>query len=258
MNASSLPSHRHRALERLLRRCGLAARSRQFEAVDWMLVDIALTHPSVDRDRNNDRLEFLGDAVLRIVVGDWLFQQYPDLEVGNLSALRAELLSNAFFAHIADRYEFDESLAIGNSARHDAKGRQKRLADALEAWVGALYLSWQSAGEAWLVPLQTWLEPHLRDRADRVLQNFARHNAKTALQELTQGRWGVLPDYRWVAGEACGTAFEVEVWVGDRCWGRGGGKSKKAAEMAAAAAAYEQLQARSTEDLAQSSESVSR
>lgn len=241
MNAS-LPSHRRRSLERLLRRCGLATQPSAFDALNWELLDIALTHPSVDRDRNNDRLEFLGDAVLRIIVGDWLFARHPDLDVGSLSALRAELLSNAFFAQIADRYDFDSSLAVGNSARNDAKGRQKRLADALEAWVGAIYLSWKEADPEWLVLLQAWLEPHLRDRANLVLQNFARHNAKTALQELTQGRWGVLPDYRQVVGEACGTAFEVEVWIGDRCWGRGSGRSKKAAEMEAAALAYERLQ----------------
>lgn len=242
---ASLPHPRHRVLARLLTRCGLASEPQERETVDWELLDLALTHPSVDRDRNNDRLEFLGDGVLRVVVGDWLFREHPTLAVGDLSALRAELLSNAFFAELAERYDFDPCLVVGSSARHDAKGRQKRLADAFEALVGALYLSWQ--GEEWLPRLQAWLSPHLSDRAERVLQDFARHNAKTALQELTQGHWGALPEYRWVAGEACGTAFEVEVWLCDRCWGRGAGTSKKAAEMAAAAVAYEQLQREATE-----------
>ncbi|MEM9153965.1 MAG: ribonuclease III [Cyanobacteria bacterium P01_F01_bin.33] len=239
---TSIPGPRRRTLERLLTRCGLATQPQELEALDWDVLDLAFTHPSIGRNRNNDRLEFLGDGVLRIVVGDWLFRQHPTLDVGELSALRAELLSNAFFAKLADGYDFDACLAVASSARYDTKGRHKRLADALEAFVGALYLSWQAARVDWLGRLQTWLEPHLRERTEQVLGNFARHNAKTALQELTQGRWGILPDYRWVSGAACGTTFEVEVWFGDRCWGRGTGKSKKIAEMEAAAVAYQQLQ----------------
>ena len=216
------------------------------DAIDWELLDLALIHPSLDSDRNNDRLEFLGDAILRLSIGDFLYSTYPQLKVGQLALLRSDLLSNTFFAGLADSYNFDTVLRLGGSARKDTKGRTKRHADAFEAVVGALYLSLRSPESAQMAvtPLRTWLEPALKERVTVVLANLERHNAKTALQELTQQRWGELPSYRVVQKRQEGdraVQFLAEVWVGQSCQGMGTGRSKKIAETEAALAALDKL-----------------
>lgn len=218
------------------------------DVIDWDLLDLALTHPSLDSDRNNDRLEFLGDAILRLLIGDFLYSTYPNLAVGQLALLRSDLLSNNFFADLADGYNFDMVLRLGGSAQKDAKGRTKRHADAFEAVVGALYLSLRSpeATQMAVTPLRSWLEPALRDRVTLVLNNLERHNAKTVLQELTQQRWGELPSYRVEQkrqGSDRAVQFLAEVWVGQSCQGMGTGRSKKIAETEAALAALEKLKA---------------
>ncbi|WP_017324928.1 ribonuclease III [Synechococcus sp. PCC 7336] len=236
---SSLAPARQQKLSQFLARCGLGDR----RDIDWQLLDLALLHPSLSTATNNDRLEFLGDAVLRLAIGHFLYRRYPQLPVGTLSLLRSNLLGNSFFAQLADRFDIEPVLAVGGSARNDPKGRNKRLADAFEAVVGALYLSWQShTPDTWFQELQTWLEPHLQHRATAVLADLQRHNAKTALQEFTQQHWGELPRYVPFEPEGDRDApFAVRVWVRQDCWGIGQGRSKKAAETAAAVDALERL-----------------
>ncbi len=234
MSASSLPPSRQQALQQLLTRLGFT----RVGDVNWELLDLALVHPSLDHDRNNDRLEFFGDAVLRIAATEFLYTAFPDRAVGVLSAIRSDLISDAHLAELADLYGLDRYLAMGPSARHDPKGRTRRLSDAFEAVLGALYLSWQpQEGEA-IRRLRTWLDPHLRRRTLEVLQDPTHHNAKAALQELTQGVWGELPTYRLIGSQDHPPHFQVEVWGQDRCWGQGEGRSKKLAEIAAAKQAY--------------------
>ena len=215
------------------------------EIVDWHLLDLALTHPSLDSHHNNDRLEFLGDAILRWLVGDFLYSTYPQLPVGQLTLLRSDLLSNRYFASLAERYDFEAVLQVGGSAFNDAKGRNKRHADAFEAVVGALYLCVKSADRSppLTAQLTSWLQPLLQSRADSLLRNLQSHNAKTALQEFTQRQWGELPTYRVDRQSGSPSPFVAEVWVRQDCWGRGIGRSKKAAETEAAIAALQKLQA---------------
>ena len=89
--------------------------------LDWNLIDLALTHPSLDPDRNNDRLEFLGDSILRLLVGEFLYSTYPQLAVGQLALLRSDLLSNNFFASLADRYNFEVVLRLGGKCEQRCK-----------------------------------------------------------------------------------------------------------------------------------------
>ena len=241
---AELSTSRQRQLSSFVRDLGLSVDP---GAIDWVLLDLALTHPSLDSDRNNDRLEFLGDAILRLLVGDFLYSTYPQLAVGQLAVLRSDLLSNTFFAGLADSYNFETVLRLGGSASKDSKGRTKRHADAFEAVVGALYLSLRSpeSAQVAVTPLRSWLEPALKQRVAVVLDNLQRHNAKTALQELTQQRWGELPTYRVVQkrqGKHQQQQFLAEVWVGKTCQGMGTGRSKKMAETEAALAALDKLQ----------------
>lgn len=234
MFGSSLPPARQRALTQLLARLGFA----EIAEIDWEMLDLALVHPSLDHDRNNDRLEFFGDAVLRMAVTEFLYEAFPERAVGVLSAIRSDLISDAHLAELADFYGLERFLEMGASARHDPKGRTRRLSDAFEAVLGALYLSWQShSGEA-IRRLRRWLDPHLRQRALEVLQDPTHHNAKAALQELTQEIWGELPSYRLISAQDHPPHFQVEVWGQERCWGQGEGRSKKSAEMVAAKQAY--------------------
>ncbi len=233
-----LPPARRRDLEQLLLRLGF----RDLNQIDWMLLDLALVHPSLDHQHNNDRLEFFGDAVLRLIVTTFLHETYPDMSVGDLSALRADLIRDEHIAEIADHYGVDQYLVVGGSARQDPKGRTRRLADAIEAILGALYLSWQPLQDDSVIRLRSWLDPHLQARAKLFLADPARHNAKAALQELTQGVWGERPDYRLISSQEWPSRFEVEAWIQGQCWGRGAGRSKKVAEMAAAREAYLALQ----------------
>lgn len=234
MSVSPLPPSRHQALHQLLTRLGFT----EVSGINWQLLDLALVHPSLDHDHNNDRLEFFGDAVLRIAATEFLYATFPNRPVGVLSTIRSDLISDAHLAELADLYGLDRYLAMGASARHDAKGRMRRLSDALEAVLGALYLSWQpQEGEA-IRRLRTWLDPHFHKRTLEVLQDPTHHNAKAALQELTQGIWGELPEYRLIHSQDHPPHFQVEVWGREQYWGQGEGRSKKQAEMAAAKQAY--------------------
>ena len=273
-------SKRQQQLQEAIARWGLSSGQ---DIVDMALLDLALTHPSLSADSNNDRLEFLGDAILRLLVGEFLYRAYPHLGVGDLALLRSNLLSNAYFAQLGHEFDLDKDINVGASARNDRKGRNKRLADAFEAVVGALYLSWQHHHpERWQHLFREWLEPRFRLQATEVLGNLKLHNAKTALQELTQGRWGQLPRYLVDAVRAPVVApspsnsavvttgnpslepptsplscpetplqtpksaqaipFRAQVWVLDRCWGEGRGRTKKSAESAAALAALTALE----------------
>ncbi len=232
-----IPPRRH-ALEHLLNRLGFRDPA-WLEQLRWDLLDQALVHPSLDSQRNNDRLEFLGDSVLRLLATEFLFQSYPHLSVGELTAVRSDLISDAHLAELADLHGLERYLELGSSSQNDLAGRERRLADAFEAVLGSLYLSW---GMHTLSRLHPWLDPYFRQRVEQWFQDPTRRNPKAALQELTQRRWGILPEYRLVAAQEHPPRFTMEVWGQGQCWGRGEGRSKKAAEMAAAAQAYGHLQ----------------
>jgi ribonuclease-3 len=229
---------RRRLLEQLLARLGFKDPT-WLEQLRWDLLDQALIHPSRDGQRNNDRLEFLGDSVLRILATEFLCQSYPHLSVGELTAIRSDLISDAHLAELADLHGLERYLELGSSCQNDLAGRARRLADAFEALLGSLYLSW---GIHTLSRLHPWLDPYFRQRVEQWFQDPTRRNPKAALQELTQRWWGILPEYRLVAAQEHPPRFTMEVWGQGQCWGRGEGRSKKAAEMAAAAQAYQYLQ----------------
>lgn len=239
---SELIPPRRRALEQLLNRLGFK-NSEWLKQLRWDLLDQALIHPSLDSQRNNDRLELLGDAVLRILVTEFLFEAYPNLSVGELTAIRSDLISDAYLAELADLHGLERYLELGASSQRDPAGRERRLADAFEALLGSFYLSW---GRHTLPRLHPWLDPHLRQRVETWFRDPTRRNPKAALQELTQRLWRDLPEYRLVAAEEHPPHFTMEVWGQGQCWGRGEGRSKKAAEMAAAAEAYKHLQSEVT------------
>ena len=134
--------------------------------IDWALLDIALTHPTVGVP-NYEQLEFIGDSVVRLAASEFLWETYPDKSVGDFSAIRKVLVSDRILAQLADGYGFDRYLTLAASAIGDPSGRVSRLADAFEAVLAALYLTTNN-----LKLVRPWLDPHFQQslRKERYAQ----------------------------------------------------------------------------------------
>jgi len=225
---------RQKQLQSLLQKHGLPEKV----PVQWHLLDLALTHPTFSAEANYEQLEFVGDAVVRLAAAEFLWETYPDCSVGEFSGIRAELVSDRILAQRADSYGLEAYLLLDRSAAGDIAGRETRLADALEAVLGALYLSTHT-----LELVLPWLATHFKQLAAEIRSDPARRNYKAALQELTQSAYKVLPEYevkemKPIRGNL--QMFTAVVKVLGQTWGTGKGGSKKAAEQAAAKVAFEQ------------------
>jgi ribonuclease-3 len=234
--SSTIDPRRQRELVRLLEKMGLDRAKFNSPNFNWLLIDQALVHPSFSNTYNNDQLEFVGDSVLRLSVSLFLQEYYGDRKVGDLAALRSHLVSDKTLAEIAGIYELQKYVVVSNAARNDLQALRSLLADALEALMAALYINSQD-----LAFVRKWFDPHMQKFSEELLAIPALGNYKVALQELTQGRWKRLPEYRNIAGVES-SLFTVEVWFADRLWGQGQGKSIKSAQQAAAAIALQQMQ----------------
>lgn len=226
---------RTQTLHRLMQKLGLP----DISSVNWVLLDLALTHPTVSREKNYQQLEFLGDSVVRLAAAEVLLQTYPDASVGEFAALRSMMVSDLTLAEFAESFGLERYLLMSESAAKDEAGRVSRLADAFEAVLGALYLSRQT-----LELVHPWLDPLLMAKADEIRQDPARQNYKDALQEWTQAQYKILPDYRVQEQPQVSNReqrFLAEVWLQERKLGSGEGRSKKTAEQAAAKDAFSKL-----------------
>ncbi len=223
---------RQRQLESLVKKLGLPTTA----PIKWKLLDLALTHPSVSDSENYERLEFVGDAVVRLVAAVVLWENYPNCPVGDFAAIRSVLVSDRILARLAKEYGLGLYLLVAGSASGDRAGQQSRMADAFEAVLGALYLSTHN-----LDLIRPWLDLHFQKLAVEIRRDPARLNYKAALQEWTQGEFKVLPDYRVVENPQAQynqDRFLAEVWLHDQKLGEGKGRSIKAAEQAAAKVAF--------------------
>lgn len=227
---------RQKQLIQLIQTLGLSEQA----AVNWQLLDLALVDPTASAKTNYQRLEFVGDAVVKLAAAEFLFSAYPDTAEGELSAIRSILVSDRTLAEIADYYSVDRYLVLSPNASADRVGRETRLAAAFEAILAALYLSTKD-----LSLIRLWLDAHWQRYAETIRRDPTLQNYKGALQALTQGHYQTLPTYQVTeVGQVYGDAerFIAAVWVQGQCWGQGKGPSKKAAEQAAAQAAFLALQ----------------
>lgn len=228
---------RKRELLKLLDKIGV----KNLSAVNWSLLDLALTHPSVSLTHNYEHLEFVGDAVIRLVSAEVLLETYPHLPVGEFAAIRSIIVSDRFLAEIAEEYGFDLYLLMTPGVRNDKLGRMSRLADVFEAVLGALYESTKN-----MSLIRPWLDPILQDKAALVHADPARENYKDALQEWSQGKHKLLPTYKVRQNEILDNdneRFTAEVWLQDKLLGTGKGTTKKASQQAAAQQAYNSIMA---------------
>jgi ribonuclease-3 len=220
---------------------GLLADRLGHRFADAELLDLALRHRSWCAEHggveSNERLEFLGDAVLGLVVTDRLFRASPDLPEGVLARRRAELVNSRVLAELGVDVGLGDAVLLGRGEEATG-GRSKAsiLADAMEAVFGALYLDAgiETAGQVVL----RLLAPHI----DHVSSGAPGTDYKSRLQEVAAREFDAVPIYRIEeTGPDHDKWFEAVVSVGDAVGGAGGGRSKKQAEQAAAAEAFRRL-----------------
>ena len=196
-------------------------------------------HPEGAQMASNERLEFLGDAVLGQVVAEHLYHRFPDWPEGELTKLKAAVVSEVTLSEAARRLGLGDFLIMAKGEEQSGgRERPSLLSDALEAIIGALYLDRGLRAARALVL-------RILDESIRALeQDEQRRDYKTLLQELTQGRHKQPPAYRVVAEEGPDheKTFVVEVRFGRHLLGEGVGKSKKEAEQKAAKEALEDIE----------------
>lgn len=224
---------RQRELTQLLRTLSVPHLAR----VNWTFLDQALTHATY-ADLNYEELEFVGDAVIRLAAAEFLLETYPQLKVGEMTAIRSVLVSDRCLAKLADHYNIQRYL-LTSSSGGDRQGQETRLAAAFEAVLAALYLSTHD-----LSLIRPWLDEPLRRLAEEVRQDPAKQNYKGALQELTNATYKLLPTYQvqelsQIDGDE--ERFEASVWLQEQCLAVGRGASKKLAEQSAARLAFDAL-----------------
>lgn len=212
-----------------------------YRFTDPDLLDLALRHRSWCSENgavaSNERLEFLGDSILGLVVTDHLYRAAPDMSEGVLARHRSELVSAAALAEVARSVELGAALSLGKGEEATG-GRDKTsiLADGMEAVIGGVYLD-GGIGAA------TTLVLHLLDeRIDEVLHGGLASDHKSRLQEYAARRFGQLPRYVLSEeGPEHEKRFSARVELAGAPWGEGEGRTKKEAEQAAARTAVERL-----------------
>lgn len=202
-----------------------------YDFKDKNLLKQALTHKSTKSNGNNERLEFLGDAVLDLVVAEYLCAKFKNTPEGDLSKPRAALVNETSFAKLAKALEIDKNIIISQAEEHN-HGREKNsiLSDAFEAVMGAIYL------ESGLETVAKIAINLLENEYEEISLDSLAKDYKTALQEITQGSFGITPEYKLLSskGPDHKKTFEMGVFLNGEIYGKSIGKSKKDAEQKAA------------------------
>lgn len=205
------------------------------------LFEEAFTHRSYLNEHkgaraHNERLEFLGDAVLELSATRFLFDRFPAKPEGELTAYRAALVNTYSIADVADTLGVNDMLLLSKGEKRDTgRARQIILANAFEALIGALYLD--QGYEA----ADAFLQKHLYPKLDSIIQQGAHQDAKSKFQEVAQEKKGITPNYKTIRedGPDHDRDFTVGVYLGEKEIARGMGKSKQEAEQSAAQQALE-------------------
>jgi len=203
---------------------------------DWLLLSRALTHRSYLNEHpealeDNERLEFLGDAVLDFVVGAWLYHRYPEMPEGDLTRMRSALVHTEQLAEFAVKIDLGRSMRLGRGeAQAGGRTRPALLCDTFEALIGALYL------DGGIPAVNHLIEQLLIDAAEDILENNKNEDPKSLFQEWAQSQGYPAPQYmtKNSFGPDHSKIFEVEVIIEGKPYGSGSGQSKQAAAKAAA------------------------
>jgi ribonuclease-3 len=200
------------------------------------LLELAFVHRSFWNENqgfvsgHNERLEFLGDSVLGLLVAEYLFLHHPDLDEGSLSILRSQLVDAPACAAYVQKLEIASFLLLGRGEQMNrGKGRESIMADLFEALMGALYL------DQGLAAVRTFFFSNFQEEVERMVAVPLR-NWKAELQDYAQKNYQQTPVYKVEeeSGPAHRKLFRISVWVNEKQWGEGEGSSKKEGQTAAA------------------------
>lgn len=212
---------------------------------DKTLLQRALTHRSYLNENpdypleDNERLEFLGDAALDFITGEYLYHRFPEMKEGQLTSLRSALVRTEKLAEFAEAIQLGECLFLGKGEEENGgRERPPLLCGAFEALMGALYLD--QGIEAVRLVFEPMIKPAIAD----ILANRSDRDAKSQFQELAQSWAKVTPTYKSLGevGPDHAKEFTVGVYLDDICYGQGTGPNKQQAAQAAAQAALQTLE----------------
>ena len=204
-----------------------------------IIINEALTHTSSNASFNHERLEFLGDAVLRLSSSIFIENNFNKMQVGERSALRSQLVSDKWLSKVGKKIKIEEIFLLGAQASKDKPARDTFQAEATEALIGALYECLQN-----LNPILEWLSPYWDEETQIVLSDPHRNNPKSALQEWSQKKGLSLPDYEIEElSKLHGNPkrFFCKVFISGKSISEGWGGSRKEAEKKAASSALKCL-----------------
>ena len=198
-------------------------------------------HPKLGLE-HNERLEFLGDAVLELVVTDFLYRNYPNPE-GDLTNWRSALVKTESLAAVAEGLQIAQYFKLSRGeAKGNARSHALISANAVEAVIGAIYLDqgYESARQ--------FITDHVISRLPEILETGTWLDPKSKFQETAQDQYGLTPNYRVMdeSGPDHDKVFTIGVFVGDKLFGKGSGSSKQAAQQEAAAHALGKMAAHRT------------
>lgn len=190
---------------------------------------------------HNERLEFLGDAVLELVVTDFLYKSFPNKPEGELTSWRAALVKTESLAELADELQVGQFLLMSRGeAKSGGRTRMALLANMIEAIIGAIYLDlgYDSAAD--------FIERNINSKLESILKAGLHIDAKSHFQEVAQEKEGVTPHYEVISetGPDHDKTFEMAVFLGKKMWGKGKGNSKQTAQQSAAQDALKKYNSR--------------
>lgn len=196
----------------------------------------ALTHRSYLNENlswpyhHNERLEFLGDAVLETVISDFLFKNYPDFEEGELTALRANLANTGSLLEAANKLGLKKYILLSKGEAKSLNSNSSILANAVEALIGAIYL------DQGYQAVEQFIKDHLLYKVEDILKSKSLKDAKSIFQEISQEKLGITPHYQVISswGPDHNKMFKVGVFLREEMVATGEGKSKQEAETNAA------------------------
>jgi ribonuclease III len=220
----------------------------EFENIDYLIT--ALTHRSYVNEHkksvseHNERLEFLGDAVLELVVTDFLYRNYSEPE-GILTSWRAALVRTESIGAAGERLDYEQLVRMSRGEKHgSSRARQQILANAFEAVIGAIYL------EKGYETAERFIEEHILSKLEDILTSGSWRDAKSHLQEVSQRTDGHTPLYKVLTEEGPDhdKVFTLGVYVGSKLMGKGTGHSKQVAQQQAARMALDAYKKRTKTD----------
>ncbi len=209
-----------------------------------LLLTRALTHRSYINEHSealedNERLEFLGDAVLDFVAGAWLYNHFPEMAEGELTRMRSALVCTEQLAEFARELDLGSAMRLGHG-EEQAGGRQRDvlLCATFESLVGAMYLQTDISA------IQSFIHPMIETVSRKFLLGSDLQDPKSRLQEWSQGRKFGIPQYITLqtSGPDHDRMFEIEVHINGKIYGRGSGRNKQTAERLAAQASLELIE----------------